>query len=1694
MKKILLYPMVLLISTAFLLGVVAFTVEGKTDPFLTKITQQITRYWKHTAPEKVYVQLDRTLYVPGETIWLNAFLRAAKSLRVSERSEVLYVELYSPKSSLIKQLRLHTKDGAAHGDFQLSANAVGGRYKIKAYTQWQKNEQTYFEKEILVQRSVLPNLKMKLDFDRKAFGPGAEVVATLDLQSLTNKALANHPFEFVVQLQGSNYLKKKAKTDALGKAKVTFSLPKDLATTDGLLNVLINYQGQRESIARSIPIVLNDIDLQFLPEGGLGIVGMPIKYAFKAINEYGKPADVEGVIYDQNDKFVSSFKSFHQGMGAVQFTPAHGVSYYAKITHPAKLEKKYLLPSSLLEGYTIAVNEIKKSGVYLSINNKVLNESVFLIAQVNGQVVFKKQYQLSGVPQKVFISTRKLPIGVLQITLFDSRESVRSERLVFINKQQQLKVDIQTDKKEYLPREKVKMSVQVKDAKGKPVQGSFSLAVSNDQLLNFADDKQATILASLLLESELKSKVEEANFYFDPTEKKADQALDYLMLTQGWRGTIWKAIQNDKLPNFAFQNECLGLSGKVTDLYGKVIPQARVALIEPYLLSHSKDNGAFDLPLEDFTYESRIVVSAEGYEAQYLTVTDYTKPMEVRLKKAPWTILEEDAEENVINGIVIDQSTGEPLPFTTVTINQRGKILTGVNTDFDGKYKLDIPAGVVGDIQLEYKYVGFNTTKVPLWLGTANRQYSIQVRLQEGVTNLSVGGPSPLRLRNTEDIVLAGTVSQVTTTDMLAELSEEELPRLLSSSEVIEEDELEAAIPPVTAVPVAEEPELDRMESLVGETKAKKDRSIAKQQADHKALAPPPPPVMEKEEIFSVVEEMPRYYSAACESLPTQKERNQCANESLSGAIYQRLKYPKEALLNGIQGRVIVSFTVDKEGRLKDLTLVRDIGGGCGQAALESVHANVHEFVPGKQRGVAVPVRYNMPISFRLAQGLEESNKHVPLRSTHRAKANTKFYLAKQYYTPKYESNAPVAKRTDFRSTIYWNPNLVLDKQGRAEVEFPASDEITAFRATLEGLSQEGGIGQGVAKFYTQRPFNVLAKLPTRVLTGDQLQIPITLVNNTEEVLKGELQVTSPSNFELLDRKAKQSVRLKAFGKKTVYLKYLVKDELVDGALAIRFAANGVADELASSIRTYSRGFPVVSNQVGTRQLQQDFELDLQQAIDGSVAATLNFFPSVLSEVITGMDKMLRHPGGCFEQTSSSNYPNVLVLNYLRKYNLAEAEIETKAKQYLQVGYARLTGFEAKTGGFEWYGRDPGHEALTAYGIMQFVDMAKVFNVDPKMIERTSKWLLGRRDGKGGWLSNGSHGWYVNNEIGGAYVVWALCEAGFGEALAMELNQSYADALKSEDPYLMALMANSLQRVGDVRAMDLLADLMTRQNKDGSWKGQSHSGTRSRGDALTIETTALVAMAMMNAKKTGNVLNQAIQFITKSKNNYGFGNTQSTILALKALIQFAELSKRTAGSGKIVVKVNGKKVKRIVYDRSQADALKIDNLAQYLKPGKQTVSVAFLETKEPLDLELSLKYTSRQPASDAACRLGLSTKLQRKKIKMGETVRFTGTLTNLTKEVLASPIAMIGIPAGLSVQAWQLKEMQERQEMAFYEIFEDQLVFYYDDLAAQAQHTIRLDLKADIPGTYEAPASKVYEYYQNEWQAWSEPEVVVIRK
>ncbi len=174
--------------------------------------------------------------------------------------------------------------------------------------------------------------------------------------------------------------------------------------------------------------------------------------------------------------------------------------------------------------------------------------------------------------------------------------------------------------------------------------------------------------------------------------------------------------------------------------------------------------------------------------------------------------------------------------------------------------------------------------------------------------------------------------------------------------------------PPPPPPPVIEEvpdEEIIEDEPVFEDMSADEEEEVvAKKESELPPPPPPPPPPPEKEEeIFKIVEEMPHF--PGCENIRKKEKRDKCAQDKMLQFIYKNIKYPNIAKENGVEGTVVISFVVEKDGSITDVRIVREIGGGCGKEAMRVVKM-MPKWVPGKQRGRPVRVQFNLPVKFKL--------------------------------------------------------------------------------------------------------------------------------------------------------------------------------------------------------------------------------------------------------------------------------------------------------------------------------------------------------------------------------------------------------------------------------------------------------------------------------------------------------------------------------------------------------------------------------------------------------------------------------------------------------------------------------------------------------------------------------------------------------
>jgi hypothetical protein len=687
---------------------------------------------------------------------------------------------------------------------------------------------------------------------------------------------------------------------------------------------------------------------------------------------------------------------------------------------------------------------------------------------------------------------------------------------------------------------------------------------------------------------------------------------------------------------------------------------------------------------------------------------------------------------------------------------------------------------------------------------------------------------------------------------------------------------------------------------------------------------------------------------------------------------------------------------------------------------------------------------------------------------------------------PNYEPGY-TGPRSDFRETVFWAPSVQTGQDGKAQVSFSLSDAITSFRVVTEGVGG-GAAGRDETIVRAALPFSMAVKLPLEVSEGDKIRLPLVLTNEHEQPLDVGLSASFGDLLKLDQPVERSRGLLAARARDALYYPLTVTGK--KGKSEVRFTADaqGLRDEFVREIRVAPRGFPQHIGRSGRVKDVAGIDLDLGEVLAGTLDGQLKVYTSHVSTLVAGLDGMLSEPSGCFEQTSSINYPNVMILRYLREQHTGSAGLIGRANRLIDDGYRKLTAFETPSRGYEWFGSSPGHEALTAYGLLEFTDMRAVYkDVDGSMMRRTADWLRARRDGKGGFHKDGksldTFG-AASREVTNAYIAYALAEArsaGFDAEIAAQ----EAVARSTKDAYILALATNTMFASGRTApGHEAAKRLVAMQESDGGWKKAGHSITRSGGENLQIETTALAVLGLLRSGSYDESVERGVEWLVHHRRGIGaFGSTQATVLGLKALTAYHSARPQVRSAGTVALFINGQKVGEKRYEPEDKNALIFAGLSKYLSPGKNRVELRHSGTTG-LPYSLAIDYRATKPATSPQASVDLTTTLARGDVKLGESVRMNVTLTNKKAEGQPMTLARIELPGGLTFQTWQLKELREKGLVAFYETAPRQVNLYLREMKPSETLQIPLDLVAIAPGEYTAQASTAYLYYTDEHKVW----------
>ena len=683
--------------------------------------------------------------------------------------------------------------------------------------------------------------------------------------------------------------------------------------------------------------------------------------------------------------------------------------------------------------------------------------------------------------------------------------------------------------------------------------------------------------------------------------------------------------------------------------------------------------------------------------------------------------------------------------------------------------------------------------------------------------------------------------------------------------------------------------------------------------------------------------------------------------------------------------------------------------------------------------------------------------------------------------------------RNIFLESMCFIPELVTNN-GNAKLDLKLSDNITTWTIQTVGNTKDGKIGYGMldtVKVFKE--FFVDFELPKNLVVTDNVSIPVTVYNYTNSSLNITLKVKEDEWFTLIDNNI--SITVDAESTEMVYIPITI---LKNGDYKFRVEAtnNSLTDIVEKELTISPKGYKI-EKVVSTGSLESDVSEDiliLEDIVENTASAKVKIYASTMAQSIEGMENIFRMPTGCFEQISSSLYPNILALRYLEDNRMADEELKRKAINYISSGYQKLLTYEVKgeSGGYSLYGDSPAETVLTAYGLMELTDLKDVYNVDEKVLNRMINFLYKKQNSNGSFTITGNH-------VGGAdsretlalnaYITWALSESNpKHDRLTKSINYLKDKLDNIDDNYTLALIANILANVEDKEVNNVINRLVSKINIDGNnayITSNISDYYGSRNNIQTIQTVALTSMALSKTSNNISTNKLLINYLISKKDPIGtWYSTQATILSLKALNESNEKNK--LDNQTISVRVNSDEQKVEIKDNPlDFYELTFYNLG---KENKLNIDIekgsAYYEVIE----EYYLPYEKVNTAEDNI-EIAVETN---NNLKVNEILEAKLKVINRSKEDIYNGMVTINIPQGFTVVEESLMLLESKGIIEKYETSYTSVNIYLRNFEISQIVDLNIKFRASYPVEITGFSVRAYDYYNPEVEGKTMPIQIVV--
>ena len=557
--------LIILIFTSSL----AFCQENE---FITRLKTQLLLYRTQKVCQTIVMQTDKTLYRPGETIWMKGYVTDAMTHSLSLKSLELSVQLSDNKGISVSEGKFVLKNGVVDFNFSIPADLHSDVYYLIAYTPEMESIglNTIFKKELFIAKPESLDITPELEYSKPNFAPEVKETATLRLKDADGKPLTSKRFEYQIISDDRELLSGKGKTGANGAGEVVFLTPSQQKGSAMLVSLDIPSGNDRLNLISKVPLASEKINITFFPEGGNLVPGIPQRIVYEATDQLGKLVSLKADIVDEQGQIVTSAPTIQPGLGVFSILNKDSQKLVLRISSDIGKNQETQLPSLSPGSMSIAIKKNDGQNLSLLLGRSPKSElaKLRIFAVSNGEMIWASDFELEqagvlNVPLENFHSE------IAAIAVFTETGSLIGQRLVYTGKSQALNISLSPSKNLYKKVEEGEILVKVTGSDGLPVKTELAVSLA---------DRYA-FPASALSVSSLNYGLEKPLPFKEPLNKLNRIALDFYLSTNSLKGFDWnQVIAIDPSKQLNIKNGAMRVSGKVVDAKNLPVPSALVSL------------------------------------------------------------------------------------------------------------------------------------------------------------------------------------------------------------------------------------------------------------------------------------------------------------------------------------------------------------------------------------------------------------------------------------------------------------------------------------------------------------------------------------------------------------------------------------------------------------------------------------------------------------------------------------------------------------------------------------------------------------------------------------------------------------------------------------------------------------------------------------------------------------------------------------------------------------------------------------------------------------------------------------------------------------------------------------------------------------------------------------------------------------